>query len=473
MRLLAQPRTGVWGHGIRLGVALLRLDPPALRRARAIRDRERAQAGVARRDQRRPGSRRPHVRRRAAGDVPAVGHRRGAQAQVVPARHAGRDRRRLGRRGRAGRSAGAGNRVHARGGGAPVPARARRAWLLPQPGRPPRVGRAARGPARGGEAERGHHGGGDAIAEARRRAADGGHIATRRLGWGILGAANIARRAVLAAIAESDNGRLVAMASRSAERARQMLEPHPGVRIVDSYDALLADPEVDAVYNPLPNSLHREWTVRALEAGKHVLCEKPIGLNAAEAEEMAAAAERAGRHLMEAFMYRFHPAMREFVEGVRDPIHVQATFGFTAKHDGDIRLQPNLGGGALLDVGCYTVSVSRWILGEPVEVAARGRFEHDVDVSIASLLTFPGATTSSVWASLESPEEQALKVVTRAGVLTRVKPFSAYRDPHDPYRLMVESFGDSVLHDRPVAIPLSESIANMRVLDRIAEAARP
>ena len=84
-----------------------------------------------------------------------------------------------------------------------------------------------------------------------------------------------------------------------------------------------------------------------------------------------------------------------------------------------------------------------------------------------------GATTSSVWASLESPEEQALKVVTRAGVLTRVKPFSAYRDPHDPYRLMVESFGDSVLHDRPVAIPLSESIANMRVLDRIAEAARP
>lgn len=278
---------------------------------------------------------------------------------------------------------------------------------------------------------------------------------------------------MLAAIAESDNGRLVAMASRSAERARQMLEPHPGVRIVDSYDALLADPEVDAVYNPLPNSLHREWTIRALEAGKHVLCEKPIGLNAAEALEMAAAAERAGRHLMEAFMYRFHPAMREFVEGVRDPIHVQATFGFTAKHAGDIRLQRELGGGALLDVGCYTVSVSRWILGEPVEVAARGRFEHDVDISIAGLLTFPGAATASVWASLESPEEQALKVVTRAGVLTRVKPFSAYRDPHDPYRLMVESFADSVVHDRPVAIPLSESIANMRVLDRIAEAARP
>lgn len=277
---------------------------------------------------------------------------------------------------------------------------------------------------------------------------------------------------MLAAIAESDNGRLVAMASRSPERAQQMLEPYPGVRILDSYDALLADPDVEVVYNPLPNSLHREWTIRALEAGKHVLCEKPIGLNAAEAQDMAAAAERAGRHLMEAFMYRFHPAMREFVEGVRDPIHVQATFGFTAKHSGDIRLQSDLGGGALLDVGCYTVSVSRWILGEPVRVAARGHFEHEVDVSIAGLLTFPGATTASVWASLESPEEQALKVVTRSGVLTRAKPFSAYRDPHDPYRLMVESFGGSVLNDRPVAIPLSESLANMRVLDRIAEAAR-
>ena len=277
---------------------------------------------------------------------------------------------------------------------------------------------------------------------------------------------------MLAAIAESGNGWLVAMASRSRERAQQMLEPYPGVRILDSYEALLGDVEVDAVYNPLPNGLHKEWTIRALEAGKHVLCEKPIGLNAAEAEEMAAAAERTGRHVMEAFMYRFHPAMREFVESVRDPIHVQATFGFTARHANDIRLQRDLGGGALLDVGCYTVSVSRWILGEPAKVAASAHFEHDVDVSIGGLLTFAGGRTASIWASLESPEEQALKVVTREGVLSRVKPFSSYRDPHDPYRLMVESFAGSVLDDRPVAIPLTESIANMRVLDSMARAAR-
>jgi len=262
------------------------------------------------------------------------------------------------------------------------------------------------------------------------------------------------------------------MASRSPERARQMLEPYPGVRVHDSYDALLADDEVDAVYNPLPNSLHREWTLRALDAGKHVLCEKPIGVDAAEAEEMAAAAKRSGRHLMEAFMYRFHPAMREFVEGLREPLHVQATFGFTAKDPNDIRLQRDLGGGALLDVGCYAVSVSRWILGEPDDVAARGRFKGGIDVTVSGLLTFAGGSTASVWASVEAPEEQSLKVITRSGVVARTEPFTAYRDPHDPYQLMVESFGESVLRDKPVALPLSESIANMRVLDRIRQAAR-
>jgi D-xylose 1-dehydrogenase (NADP+, D-xylono-1,5-lactone-forming) len=250
-----------------------------------------------------------------------------------------------------------------------------------------------------------------------------------------------------------------------------MLAPYPGARVLDSYDALIADPEVDAVYNPLPNSLHMEWTLRALDAGKHVLCEKPIALDAGQAEQMAASAERSGKHLMEAFMFRFHPAMRAFVEGLREPLHVQATFGFTASDPDDIRLQPALGGGALLDVGCYTVSVSRWILGEPVAISATGRFENGLDITIGGLLSFDGGATASVWASVESPEEQDLKVITRSGVAKRWRPFSAYRDPHDPYQLMVESFADSILRDRPVPLPLSDSIANMRVLDRIRDAA--
>jgi len=253
-----------------------------------------------------------------------------------------------------------------------------------------------------------------------------------------------------------------------------MLAPYPDVGVLDSYEALLADPQIDAIYNPLPNHLHKEWTLRAFAAGKHVLCEKPLALNASEAEEMAAAAKASGKHLMEAFMYRFHPAMRAFVEQLRDPLHVQASFGFTVKHADDIRLQARFGGGALLDVGCYTVSVSRWVLGEPIDVLARARIEREIDTTITGLLTFGGSRSASVWASLEAPEgAQSLTVIADGGVHRREKPFTAYRDPHDPYQLMVESFAESVLNDMPVAIPLAESIANMRTLDRIREASRP
>ena len=262
------------------------------------------------------------------------------------------------------------------------------------------------------------------------------------------------------------------MASRDEARAREMLGPYPDARVAASYEAVLADREVDAVYIPLPNGLHREWTLRALDAGKHVLCEKPLGVDAGEAEDMAAAAERAGRHLMEAFMYRFHPAMRDFVDSVREPLHLAASFGFHLRDRGDIRMQAGLGGGALLDVGCYVVSVSRWILGEPLGVLAQARFDGGVDMSTSALLSFAGGRTASVWASFESAEEQDLKVVTRREVLRRARPFSAYRDPHDPYQLMVESFAASVLEDKPVEISPAESIANMKVLDRIRVDAR-
>ena len=275
---------------------------------------------------------------------------------------------------------------------------------------------------------------------------------------------------MLPAIAASTNGRVVALASRSTDRARQMLAPYAGAEVLDSYDAVLARPDVDAVYIPLPNSLHKPWTLRALASGKHVLCEKPLALDAEEAEEMALAAVRSGRLLMEAFMYRFHPDMREFVKQLTDPLHVQASFGFDLRDEADIRLDRALGGGALLDVGCYTVSVARWILGEPVDVAVSARTRRGVDLSVTGLLSFEHGRTASVFASFESPELQDLTAVTREGVSRRARPFSSWRDPHDPYQLMIESFGDSVLQNTPVHIPPSESIANMRVLDRMRAA---
>jgi D-xylose 1-dehydrogenase (NADP+, D-xylono-1,5-lactone-forming) len=296
----------------------------------------------------------------------------------------------------------------------------------------------------------------------------------------VLGAAWIADRAVMPAIAASSNGRLVAIASRDEGRAGALAARHGVERVSRSYEALLEDPEVEAVYVPLVNSLHREWTVRALAAGKHVLCEKPLGVDAAEAEEMGAAAQGAGLQLMEAFMYRFHPRMRALVEGVKDPIHVHATFGFPLEDRGNPRLDRALGGGALLDVGCYTVSVARWIMGEPEEVIARVRIDEidgidgidgigGVDVTVGGLLRFGGGRLATVWASFESPEVQELVVVSKAESVRVEEPFTAM-DP-DPYRLMVESFGESVLGGGPVAIPISESIANMRVLDRMREAA--
>ena len=286
----------------------------------------------------------------------------------------------------------------------------------------------------------------------------------------MLGAAGIAIGAVLPAIAASKNGRVVAIASRDPGRARTAANAYPGAKAIHSYEALLANPEVDAVYIPLVNNLHKEWTLRAVAAGKHVLCEKPLAMNAQEAEEMAVVAKSAGKHLMEAFMYRFHPRTRRFVEALTNPMYVQASFGFTVKDTSDFRLQAPLGGGALLDVGCYGVSVARWILGEPSNVLARSRMAGGVDMTTSALLQFPGGQTASVWASFESPEEQSLTVVAREDVHRLNRPFSS-REEVDEYQVMVESFAESILLDKPVAIPLGESIANMKVLDRIKEAA--
>ena len=291
----------------------------------------------------------------------------------------------------------------------------------------------------------------------------------------MLGAAWIAGRAVLPAIAASRNGRLVSIASRDLERAGKMASEHAIPKVARDYEEVLADPEVEAVYIPLVNSLHREWTERSLAAGKHVLCEKPLGMNADEALVMADASRRSRRILMEAFMYRFHPRMRAFVEGLpgdEAPLHVQASFGFPLNDPSNYRLQPALGGGALLDVGCYTVSVARWLLGEPDTVLARARFDEKtgVDMSVSSLLHFAGGGTASLWCSFESAEEQGVTAVTMQGTYTMERPFTAWQDPHDPYQLMVESFADSVMKGAEPEVSLDESIANMRVLDRIREA---
>jgi xylose dehydrogenase (NAD/NADP) len=293
-----------------------------------------------------------------------------------------------------------------------------------------------------------------------------------QVGWGILGAAWIAGRAVLPAIRASRNGRLVAIAARDPERAAKLAAEHGVDHVAAGYEAVLSDPDVDAVYIPLVNNLHLDWTLRAFAAGKHVLCEKPLGMNAEEAERMAAAAEESGLLLMEAFMYRFHPRARAFVDSLRgeEVLHVEATFGFPLDDPANYRLRRELGGGALLDVGCYAVNVARWILGEPEDVLgfSREAAAGGVDMSTSAVLRFPGGATASIWGSFESAEEQRVIAITKSDTFVLERPFSAWRDPDDPYQLMVESFAGSVLAGKPVELPPSDAIANLRVLDRIA-----
>ncbi len=279
---------------------------------------------------------------------------------------------------------------------------------------------------------------------------------------------------MLPAIAASANGRLVAIASREPERAESLAAKHQIARAYAAYEDVLADPAVDAVYIPLVNSLHATWSERALAAGKHVLCEKPLAMTAAEGERMANAATAAGRLLMEGLMYRFHPRLHGQMELARERRirHLSAWFGFRIDAPATYRLRPDLGGGALLDVGSYCLSACRWLLGEPAEVAAVARLgATGVDMTIGAALAFPAGQTAFAWGSFESPEHQALEIIFDDHTLRIEQPFTAWRDPDDPYQLMVEAFATAVIEGKPAPVPVADSIANLRLIDRVRAAA--
>ena len=274
---------------------------------------------------------------------------------------------------------------------------------------------------------------------------------------------------MLDALHAAGNAVPVAIASRDPDRAVAMARQHDIATVHASYDALLADDAVDAVYIGLVNSSHHEWALRALSAGKHVLCEKPLAMSGVEARDMAAAAAGARRTLMEAFMYRFHPRMQELRESAGELRYLHAAFSFPLSDPANYRMQPALGGGALLDAGCYTLDIARWFLGEPVSVSA-AMHGSPVDTSVAALLTFAGGTHASAWASFDAPEHQELVLVAAAGTSHVTRPFTAWRDPHDPYQLMVEAFASSVLEGTPPPRSLEDSVATAELIDRVRAA---
>jgi D-xylose 1-dehydrogenase (NADP+, D-xylono-1,5-lactone-forming) len=261
-----------------------------------------------------------------------------------------------------------------------------------------------------------------------------------------------------------------------AERAAALAAKHGIGRWYGSYDELLADDAVDGVYVALSNAQHRRWTAAALERGKRVLCEKPLALTAAEAREIDAAAAATGRLAMEAFMYRFDDQTRAFVASVGRPRYAHAAASFVPADPSDIRLDTALGGGALLDLGCYAVDAVRWLLGEPESVTAIAHVD-GVDRSVAATLGFADGALATLWASFEVPPCQELAIVGADGYArTSHRPFASYFDPSvpdrfAPQRTMVDAFVDAALAGRPPPIPLSESIATLSVLDRIRASA--
>jgi predicted dehydrogenase len=320
----------------------------------------------------------------------------------------------------------------------------------------------------------------------------------KQLGWGILSTANIGRAAVIPAIGKSSNGEVRAVASRDAERAREFAAANGIPSAHGTYEAMLDDDGIDAVYIPLPNSLHREWTVRFAEAGKHVLCEKPLAVTAAECEEMAKAADAAGVVCMEAFMYRFHPRIDAVLAligggGIGELRSLYSAFTFKLTKPDNIRWAPELGGGALMDVGCYCVNVTRTMTGsEPFEAQAVATWtDRGVDAQLAGTLRFDGGVTAQIDCSLSMERREVFHVAGTDGHLEianaflpgtgdvtieehhgRGEPVRHAMAGADEYQLMVEHFGECVVRGAPVRYPLREAAANMRTIEALYRSAR-
>jgi len=318
--------------------------------------------------------------------------------------------------------------------------------------------------------------------------------------WGILSTADIGMEKVTPAIQAAENCDVVAIASRRQESAAAAAARLGIPTAYGSYEELLADENVDAVYIPLPNDMHAEWTMKAAAAGKHILCEKPLAMNAAQAEEMAAACEEAGVKLAEAFMYRLHPIWLEAVRLVRSGVvgdvqAVQSWFSFHNDDPRNIRNRVENGGGAIMDIGCYNINASRMLFdAEPERIKATVRRDPTmgIDTLTSAILAFPGGRQASFTCTTRGEDYQSVNIIGTTGRIDMDIPFNIPVDretkihvvsggtpPEDPavetlifpvanqYTIQAEVFAQAVVDDTPVAVPISDAINNMKVIDEI------
>jgi len=317
-----------------------------------------------------------------------------------------------------------------------------------------------------------------------------------RLTFGVLGTAGIARTAVIPAIAASDHA-LGAVASRDAERAERFAEETVIPRSYGSYEALLEDDGIDAVYVPLPNGLHAKWTKRAADAGLDVLCEKPLASDATAARDVVQHCEERGVTLMEGFMYRYHPRTERALELVErelaDVRTVTATFRFPLyDRPNDVRLNPDLAGGSLMDVGCYPVSLVRAVLGTPDRAYAHTHDTRDagVDTELAGVLEYEDGRSARVGSGFDTQLVQRYRIDATNGWVAVERAFDAPADepveltyeidgrrgvetfgPVDQYRLQVEHFARCIADGSSPLTDGADAIENMRVIDALHESA--
>jgi predicted dehydrogenase len=326
----------------------------------------------------------------------------------------------------------------------------------------------------------------------------------KKIRWGVLGAAKIARTKVIPAMQKAEEAEVTAIASRSLETARAAAAALGIPKAYGSYEELLADPDVDAVYNPLPNHLHVPWSIKAAEAGKHVLCEKPIALSAEEARTLVAARDRTGVLVQEAFMVRQHPqwkAVQDEVRGGRlGELHaMQMAFSYFNRDPANVRNQAGIGGGALMDIGCYPVVLSRFLFeAEPTRVVASIELdpEFGTDRLTSALLEFPGGGQSGFTCSTQLVPFQRTQVLGTRGRIEVEIPVNA--PPDRPCRIFIDDGRDvfgggievrtfevcnqytlqadevsrAIREGRPAPVPLEDAVANMKVIDALFRSAR-
>ena len=326
----------------------------------------------------------------------------------------------------------------------------------------------------------------------------------RKVRWGVLSTAQIGTNQVIPAMQRGAHAHVAAIASRGLDKAKAAAAALGIERAYGSYEELLADPDIEAVYNPLPNHLHMPWSVKALEAGKHVLCEKPIGLRAAEAEKLKAVAARTGRIVAEAFMVRHHPQWqmaKEIAESGRIGVarSIQTIFSYYLADPTNIRNQADIGGGGLYDVGCYAINTARYIFGgEPERVT--GLFDIDpalgTDRMMSGLAAFSDNRTLGFVCATQLVPCQRVQILGTEGRIEIEIPFNAPNDVPcrivvddgrdlagggretitlpvvDQYTLQGDAVSRAILGMAPLATGIADAVANMRVIDAFFRAAR-